>query len=88
MVFIADATESTIGFENTLVYYITEFIKKYRNKNLDVSYYRELSRINKYRVYDTELDEYIYLDYTDSVSDVDILYNYINYIVPIASICI
>ena len=67
--------------------FILEFIQKYRNKELPNGYYRRLSKDNNFVVYDELNDEWIEVnDIEVNEYDVDISYNYINYLIPLASI--
>lgn len=72
----------------SIEYYISKFIRDYRNRKLDIEYYRELSSTNTFKLLDKELNEYINIEYTNDIYNIDITYNYLKYIVPIASLCI
>jgi hypothetical protein len=68
---------------------IAKFIRRYRNKELPIGYYRELGFGNAYKVFDPELNHYIFLaDIGEDadLSNLDISTNYLNYIVPLASL--
>ena len=68
---------------------IAKFIRRYRNKELPIGYYRELGFGNAYKVFDPELNRYIFLsDIGEDVdlTNLDISTNYLNYIVPLASL--
>lgn len=72
--------------KKAMVTFLSRFVGKYRNKELDIGYYRELSRENTYKIYDSEMEEFINVSDTNIVEDVDISYNYFNYILPLVSI--
>ena len=86
--FILKFTKMKESNSESIIYYITKFIRAYRNRELDIEYYRELSQLNTFRLFDKELGDYINIDATNDILNVDISFNYINYIVPIASLCI
>ena len=68
---------------------IAKFIRRYRNKELPIGYYRELGFGNAYKVFDPELNRYIFLADIGEDADLtnlDISTNYLNYIVPLASL--
>ena len=67
-------------------YKLSDFIRKYRNRQLPIEYYRELSRKDAYRIAISGDD--LYVDETKDTKSVDIIYNYINYIVPLVSLYI
>ena len=69
----------------TAVYYITNFIKKYKAKELDIGYYRELSKHDSYSMNISGIGT-AYVDEMNDVADVNISYNYLKYITPLASL--
>ena len=66
-----------------MIYWLSKFIMQYRNRELPSGYYRELNRGNKYRILE---DEETLVNNIDDVSKVNILYNYMGYIVPLAGL--
>ena len=65
------------------------FIDKYRHKDLPAGYYRRLSQENNFIIFDEINEEWVEVNDIDtSKYDVDISYNYINYLVPLAGIYI
>lgn len=66
--------------------YLVDFIRRYRSKELPIGYYRRLSQDNNYVVYQDSIGEYIEIDETTDIDNIDISYNYINYLVPLVSI--
>ena len=72
----------------TIELYVTKFIRDYRNRNLPIGYYRELTTESAYRVYSDEVEDYINIKDTDDIANLDIRFNYMNYIVPLANICL
>lgn len=66
--------------------YLVDFIRRYRAKELPIGYYRRLSQDNNYVVYQDSIGDYIEIDETTDIDNIDISYNYINYLVPLVSI--
>jgi hypothetical protein len=68
--------------------WLSTFVKRYRHKELDIGYYRELSQTMDFKVNSEEG----LLSMNDCspafLDDIDISYNYYNYIVPLISIII
>ena len=80
---------SIYSSRESLISYITDFISDYRNRRLSYGYYRNLDVGNFYTVIDEEAGRMNILDVDDSEDvNLDITYNYFNYILPIASIYI
>lgn len=65
---------------------LVRFVKDYRNRKLPVEFYREMNNSGMYRVYQDYLDDFVEISNTDDIDNLDISYNYINYIAPLASI--
>lgn len=66
-----------------------QFIDYYRNRELDINYYRELNKRSMFRIFDNNISEgFYYSDNESSFDDdrVDIMYNYVKYITPLISI--
>ena len=73
----------------SLISYITDFISNYRNRRLSYGYYRNLDIGNFYTVIDDDVGRMNILDVDDSADvNLDITFNYFNYILPIARIFI
>jgi hypothetical protein len=68
--------------------YLSDFVHKYRKKELPADYYRELSRENVFRIYDSSLNDYLRISEVEVTNDVEIGYNYMNYIVPLVGLFI
>jgi hypothetical protein len=73
---------------NPMDIFLRKFVEDYRNKQLPVGYYRELSKFNAYLVYDEVLGEYQYIKDVGTLDDVVIARNYYEYIVKLVSLCI
>lgn len=65
---------------------IKEFISFYKSKMLHIGYYRELNADSLYKLDMDFLDEHVGLEWTKSLDNIDISYNYLRYIVPIINI--
>lgn len=68
--------------------FLNKFITNYKSRLLDIGYYRELDKGLGYEIYDEELEEFINVSDTDEKDKVSITANYVNYILPLASIYI
>lgn len=68
--------------------WLTDFIRKYRSMKLPMPYYRQLGPGNSYLIYNELEQDWMAVSDTDASATVDIRYNYFNYIVPMADICI
>jgi hypothetical protein len=71
-----------------VIKWLTEFVRRYRNRELPIGYYRELARGNSYLLYDAQLDKYIAVSDTDDVDNLNIANNYVGYILPLANLYI
>lgn len=60
----------------------------YKNKELDINYYRELNSDSLFRLkmIMPGMHDYIGVQYTDNVDEIEIEYNYMKYIVPIINL--
>lgn len=68
--------------------FLSTFIKAYRAKDLDIGYYRQLDNEGYYKILNNG-EEFMMDDLSeDDIGDVDIKYNYSNYLVPIVNIFI
>jgi hypothetical protein len=69
---------------------LKEFSTEYKNKNLDIQYYRELSINSNYRIKDGFYlkDKLINVSHlgNEYLDIIETGYNYVKYIVPLASI--
>lgn len=65
---------------------LVAFTNHYKARNLDVGYYRELNSESSYRMIDDFCGHNIGIDYVDDVENVNISYNYMNYIRPLIAI--
>lgn len=69
-----------------LVKFFTDFIKLYRNRELDINYYRQLDSESYYTInIDGSQSKVIDLS-EDDYNSVDITYNYFSYLIPMANI--
>ena len=69
-----------------MVNFITDFIKHYRNRELDVNYYRQLDIDSYFSVnIDGSLSKFEYISDED-IEKVDITYNYFSYLIPMVNI--
>lgn len=64
------------------------FVKKYKTKKLPIEYYRELARGNSYHVWDEDSQDYIRIEDTDDIENIDISLNYQEYILPLVNLYI
>lgn len=71
-----------------VIKFLKEFIRYYKNKNLDIGYYRELNTLSAYKSTITMLDETLYFNQALDYEQLDISYNYLNYIIPIMQLLI
>lgn len=69
-----------------MVSWLTTFIRNYRNRNVEIGYYRELSKSNGYKLWSEEMNDFITVNDTDDIENVNISYNYENYILPLANL--
>lgn len=67
--------------------FLINFIRYYKNRELELGYYRELNRRSMYRVIDLTLhDKYYFSDTGSEVEKLNIMYNYIEILRPLISI--
>ena len=69
-----------------MVTWLTTFIRNYRNRNVDIGFYRELSRANDFKLWTEEMQDTISVSDTDDIENIRINYNYENYILPLANL--
>ena len=65
---------------------LVSFIDHYKSKMLEVGYYRELNDDSAYRLNNEYVGYELGLDIVDDVTDINISYNYMNYIRPLIEI--
>ncbi|MDY5646974.1 MAG: hypothetical protein SPF22_08230 [Candidatus Onthovivens sp.] len=69
-----------------MVNFITDFIKHYRNRELDINYYRQLDIDSYFSVnIDGSVSKFEYISDED-IEKVDITYNYFSYLIPMVNI--
>lgn len=74
-----------------LVEYVTNFVYRYKSRLLDEGYYREFNASSLYRLQEQIENKYYGVDMLDSdgstltLKDVNITYNYFNFLVPICT---
>ena len=72
--------------QKQMVYWLNKFIHKYRNRELPIGYYRELNQNHAYRLIDEKFKDPIMVSDTGDIEHLDIRYNYMNYVVPLAGL--
>lgn len=65
---------------------LKEFINYYKNKQLHYGYYRELNRDSLFKLNKSFLHDLVGMTDFTKIEDIDISYNYMNYLVPIMNI--
>ena len=68
-----------------LIKYLKRFRNKYLNKDLDIGCYRELNRESMFRLKYRIAGDPVLISDIDDKEEIEIIYNYINYIVPLIS---
>lgn len=88
--FIKDLfTMNIYNDRKSVIKYLTDFIRMYRNNELDVNYYREFNDGNYFKIFeDNEWIDIQELSNDFDIEKVNKTYNYFNYLVPIANIFI
>jgi hypothetical protein len=71
-----------------MVKWLTDFISKYRNRELPIEYYRELDRGNSYSLFDSDMGKYINVSDTNEIDSLNISTNYLNYVLPLSNLYI
>ena len=66
--------------------FLKNFIVDYRERNLDINYYRELDKGLGFELFDEAMGEYIKVSETDDKKNVNIITNYIHYIMPLVGL--
>ncbi|MFN4245856.1 MAG: hypothetical protein ACK4F9_06920 [Brevinematia bacterium] len=83
------AKMNEISPKKRTVKFVVDFSKFYKNKQLEIGFYRELNNQSLYRLKDVYFDgEFIGVENIKDKNYVDISYNYLNYIVPLSSLLI
>lgn len=67
---------------------IKDFSYFYKEKQLDIEYYRELNTQSLFKINDRLFGEKVGIKNTKDKSTIDIGYNYMNYVVPLISILV
>ena len=67
---------------------IKDFAYYYKNKELNIGYYRELNTQSLFKIHERLFGEKVGLQYTKEKNNIDISYNYMNYVVPLISILV
>lgn len=70
------------------VKFLKDFCYYYKNRQLEIGYYKELNSISLFRTYESLFKETIGVNYCNAIELLDIGYNYIKYAVPLISILI
>lgn len=65
--------------------YLTDFIKYYRHRDLDIGYYRELNKSSKYAIMDIDGKGIGYSNIVGNENLLNIVYNYKMILVPLVS---
>lgn len=75
------------GNDKKLIDYVTYFVYKYKSKSLDVEYYREFNASSNFRLKGIVENNMYGIDTIDSsgIEEIDIHYNYFNYLVPLCT---
>lgn len=74
------------GNKDYIIDQLIKFSYFYKDKKLDIGYYRELNRDSLFKLNNDFIKNKIGVEYVKDVSNIDIRYNYIHYIVPILNI--
>lgn len=75
-----------VSDKKVIIKVLKDFSYYYKRKELDIGYYRELNVDSLYRTDETLLSNVIFIEDTEENTNIDIGYNYINYIVPIINL--
>ena len=78
------------GSTKLLIDYITEFVYRYKTRLLEIEYYREFNATSSYMLNDIIEKKGFIIDEIDSsaLSNINIAYNYFNYLVPMTTMLI
>lgn len=68
--------------------FLNNFIVNYRERTLDINYYRNLDKNLGFELYDNNTGEYMIVAETNDIENVNIMANYIQYILPLVSLYI
>lgn len=74
------------GKRTEVIKFIKDFAGYYKRKELDISYYRELNSDSFFKSTITVFDQTLYFENMLDYEQLDITYNYVNYIVPLIQI--
>lgn len=66
--------------------YLRDFLYYYRNKELEIGYYRELNKKSMYTLFID--NRYVDSDLCDTLENVNIMYNYLKLLLPIINIIV
>lgn len=74
-----------MSIKTNLIKYIKEFSYLYKTRQLSKGYYREFNVNSRFRLYEQISGKDVTVDYIDDISidDVNIIYNYFTFLVPI-----
>ena len=88
--FIKDLFTMTIyNDRKAVIKFLTDFIKAYRNNELDNEYYREFNSGNFFKIYeDNQFIDIKEISNDYNPQNIIKIYNYFNYLIPIANIYI
>ena len=67
---------------------LKDFAYYYKKRQLDIGYYRELNNQSLYKLNQKFFGEKVGVKYTKDIDNIDIGYNYMNYVVPLISILV
>lgn len=77
-----------VSSRKKVIQLITEFAQYYKSRQLDVGFYRELNYQSLYRLYSTVQGQVMGISDIADKKQLDIGYNYMNYIVPMITILV
>lgn len=78
-----------ISKRKKIIELMKEFSYYYKNRNLEIGYYRELNKDCLFRLKNELYNENVLVDnYFGDINNLEIYYNYTNYIIPLISILI
>jgi hypothetical protein len=77
-----------ISKRKSVIDLLKDFAYYYKNKELNIDYYRELNTQSLFKIHERLFGEKIGLKYTKDKDSLDISYNYMNYVVPLISILV
>ena len=68
--------------------FLNNFIVNYRERNVNINYYRNLDKNLGFDLYDETVGEYITVTETNDIDHVNVMSNYVQYILPLAGLYI